>query len=129
MRPTADLVSETKGPDPYFFSTCAGSTSSTASTESAASSEAAAASLDSAGLATLATDAAIDAAWVGAATAVTAATDDGVLRDDKGNPCSLSDVAANMLRDEAGNIIDPPSWRWAGRAATSTSTAPRRGRG
>lgn len=37
----------------------------------------------------------------------TESTDDGILRDDEGNPVDLSEVEDNMLRDEEGNIIDP----------------------
>ena len=38
---------------------------------------------------------------------VTEVSDDGVLRDDEGNPIDQTEVEEIMLRDEAGNIIDP----------------------
>ncbi|KAL7439553.1 hypothetical protein ACHAXM_006770 [Skeletonema potamos] len=34
-------------------------------------------------------------------------TDDGILRDDEGNPVDLAEAEENMLRDDQGNIIDP----------------------
>ena len=34
-------------------------------------------------------------------------TDDGILRDDEGNPVDLAEAEENMLRDDEGNIIDP----------------------
>lgn len=34
-------------------------------------------------------------------------TDDGILRDDEGNPVDLAEAEENMLRDNDGNIIDP----------------------
>ena len=34
-------------------------------------------------------------------------TDDGILRDDEGNPVDLAEAEENMLRDDKGNIIDP----------------------
>jgi hypothetical protein len=34
-------------------------------------------------------------------------TDDGILRDDEGNPVDLAEAEENMLRDNEGNIIDP----------------------
>ena len=38
---------------------------------------------------------------------VTEVSDDGILRDDEGNPIDQTEVEEIMLRDEAGNIIDP----------------------
>lgn len=38
---------------------------------------------------------------------VTEVSDDGVLRDDEGNPIDLYEAEENMLRDDEGNIIDP----------------------
>lgn len=38
---------------------------------------------------------------------LTEVSDDGILRDDEGNPIDLQDAEKNMLRDDEGNIIDP----------------------
>ncbi|KAL3792130.1 hypothetical protein HJC23_013404 [Cyclotella cryptica] len=38
---------------------------------------------------------------------LTEVSDDGILRDDEGNPIDLLDAEENMLRDDEGNIIDP----------------------
>ena len=40
---------------------------------------------------------------------VTEVSDDGVLRDDEGNPIDPDEAELNMLRDDEGNIIDPKS--------------------
>lgn len=38
---------------------------------------------------------------------VTEVSDDGILRDDEGNPIDPNEAEENMLRDDEGNIIDP----------------------
>lgn len=38
---------------------------------------------------------------------LTEVSDDGVLRDDEGNPIDPNEAEENMLRDDEGNIIDP----------------------
>ena len=38
---------------------------------------------------------------------ITEVSDDGILRDDEGNPISSNEAEENMLRDDEGNIIDP----------------------
>lgn len=40
---------------------------------------------------------------------LTEVSDDGVLRDDEGNPIDPDEAEKNMLRDDEGNIIDPKS--------------------
>ena len=40
---------------------------------------------------------------------LTEISDDGVLRDDEGNPIDPDEAELNMLRDDEGNIIDPKS--------------------
>mmetsp|Transcript_11968 Transcript_11968/g.22204 ORF Transcript_11968/g.22204 Transcript_11968/m.22204 type:complete len:449 (+) Transcript_11968:83-1429(+) len=40
---------------------------------------------------------------------VTEVSDDGILRDDEGNPIDPNEAEENMLRDDEGNIIDPKS--------------------
>jgi hypothetical protein len=40
---------------------------------------------------------------------LTEVSDDGILRDDEGNPIDLDEAEKNMLRDDEGNIIDPKS--------------------
>lgn len=40
---------------------------------------------------------------------LTEVSDDGILRDDEGNPIDPDEAEKNMLRDDEGNIIDPKS--------------------
>ena len=40
---------------------------------------------------------------------LTEVSDDGILRDDEGNPIDQNEAEKNMLRDDEGNIIDPKS--------------------
>eukprot|EP00956_Cyclotella_meneghiniana_P035602 scaffold116356_cov122-Cyclotella_meneghiniana.AAC.1 len=40
---------------------------------------------------------------------LTQISDDGVLRDDEGNPIGQDEAEENMLRDDEGNVIDPKS--------------------
>ena len=50
------------------------------------------------------------AASVSEFTAVTEVSDDGILRDDEGNPIDPNEAEVNMLRDIDGNIIDPKTF-------------------
>lgn len=50
------------------------------------------------------------AASVSEFTAVTEVSDDGILRDDEGNPIDPNEAEVNMLRDTDGNIIDPKTF-------------------
>ena len=40
---------------------------------------------------------------------LTQISDDGILRDDEGNPIGQDEAEENMLRDDEGNVIDPKS--------------------
>ena len=48
-----------------------------------------------------------DAAAAVSVSEVTELSDDGILRDDEGNPIDPNEAEENMLRDDEGNIIDP----------------------